>query len=338
MIVVDAYGRVSMTSTVRVRRVTCPRGQCSWTVVDGAGAVEPVDRFLGYLSAIERSPNTVRSYAHDLRDFVEFLQCRHLQWDAVRLEDLGRYVEWLRLPPAGRDGIVAALPSAAAALTVASVNRKLSALASFYEFHRRHGVTVAGLMIGHQRGEGLGTSWRPFLCHLGGDRRPRRTVGMRAERRIPREVSAAEFEALLEASDRQRDRFLLVLLRRSGLRIGEALGLRHEDLDPMRGQLVVRPRENTNGARAKSYTRFVPLDSGVFRAYSDYLHTEYGALDSDYVFVNLWGEPRGAAMGYPSVARLVRRLRARTGIAFSPHHLRHSYATGLEQQRNGQWR
>jgi len=34
-------------------------------------------------------------------------------------------------------------------------------------------------------------------------------------------------------------------------------------------------------------------------------------------------------MTYASVDRLVRRLRSRTGIMFSPHLFRHSYATGL---------
>jgi hypothetical protein len=31
--------------------------------------VEPVERFLGYLTSIEKSPNTVKAYAHDLKDW-----------------------------------------------------------------------------------------------------------------------------------------------------------------------------------------------------------------------------------------------------------------------------
>jgi len=41
----------------------------SWTVLgDDDLPVEPIDRWLGYLSDIDRSPNTVKAYAHDLRD------------------------------------------------------------------------------------------------------------------------------------------------------------------------------------------------------------------------------------------------------------------------------
>ncbi|WP_285488075.1 site-specific integrase [Amycolatopsis taiwanensis] len=82
-----------------------------WATILASGlVVDPVDRFLAHLTAIDRSPNTVRAYAHDLRDYFEFLQCRGLQWDRVSLEDLGRFVTWLRLPGEARDGRVATLP------------------------------------------------------------------------------------------------------------------------------------------------------------------------------------------------------------------------------------
>jgi integrase/recombinase XerD len=290
--------------------------------------VEPVDRYLAHLTAIERSPNTVRAYAHDLRDFFAFLGSRDLEWSEVRLEDLGRFVSWLRLPGEARDGGVTLLPWVQGGLSSATVNRKLSALASFYEFHQRHGVDVADLVTRWRPG-GRGGSWQPFLAHLGSRPERHRTVGLRTERRVPRELTAAEMTRLVDACDRLRDRFLLSLLRGCGVRIGEALGLRHEDVDARRGMVTVRQRLNVNRARAKTWTRQVPADTALIRLYSDYLHEEYGALDCDYVFVNLWGRPVGRPMSYAGVDRLVRRLRARTGIEFTPHQFRHSYATDL---------
>jgi hypothetical protein len=56
-----------------VQRAVPPVGEESWTVLDPHDVVAPVDRFLAHLSAVERSPATVRPYAFDLRDFVEFL-------------------------------------------------------------------------------------------------------------------------------------------------------------------------------------------------------------------------------------------------------------------------
>jgi integrase/recombinase XerD len=47
------------------------------------------------------------------------------------------------------------------------------------------------------------------------------------------------------------------------------------------------------------------------------------------VFVNLFAEPCGAPLRYQAVHKLVCRLRARTGIEFTLHMLRHSRATDL---------
>jgi integrase len=114
------------------------------------------------------------------------------------------------------------------------------------------------------------------------------------------------------------------------MRIGEALGLRHEDWAAAERTVTVMPRVNDNGARAKSVQpRSIPTSAGLVRLYADYLHAEYGDLDSDYVFVNLWSGPIGSPLTYPSVYDLVCRIREHTGITFGPHSFRHTYATEL---------
>jgi site-specific recombinase XerD len=65
----------------------------------------------------------------------------------------------------------------------------------------------------------------------------------------------------------------------------------------------------------------------MVRLYSEYLFEEYGELDSDYVFVNLFAEPMGRPLSYSAVSGLVDRLRQRTGIDFNLHMLRHSAAS-----------
>jgi len=100
---------------MRVQRVLMPGlGAESWTVLgDDDGPVEPVELFLAYPSVIERSPNTVKAYAHDLnlKDWFVFLAARGVCWQAVTVEDVAGFVGWLRLPPAARDGRVAVLPT-----------------------------------------------------------------------------------------------------------------------------------------------------------------------------------------------------------------------------------
>src|SRR5436190_29911 len=57
----------------------------SWTLLgDDLVPFEPVDWFLTFLTDVERSPNTVKAYVHDLKDWLTYLAGRHLDWREVR--------------------------------------------------------------------------------------------------------------------------------------------------------------------------------------------------------------------------------------------------------------
>jgi hypothetical protein len=86
---------------MRVQRVVMPgSGRESWTLLgDDLRPVAPVERFLAYLAASEKSPNTVKAYAHDLKDWWAYLGGHRLDWQSVTLEDVAGFVAWLRLPP-----------------------------------------------------------------------------------------------------------------------------------------------------------------------------------------------------------------------------------------------
>lgn len=292
--------------------------------------VAPVERYLKYLTDIERSPNTIKAYAHDLKDWFTFLGGRGLDWRSVSLEDVGAFVAWLRLPTALRQGGIAVLPAVEHHCGESTVNRKLSALAAFYLHAVRDGIDVGELLTTWQIGGSRG-GWKPFLHHISKHMpRPRRTVSLTAPKKLPRVLTPGEVQTLLDACGRLRDRFLLALLYDTGMRIGEALGLRHSDIAAAERQVTVCRRDNDNRARAKSLTsRTVPVSAELIRLYADYLHAEYGDLDSDYVFVNLWGRPHGHPLTYGAVYDLVRRLRRRTDIGFDPHWLRHTAATRM---------
>jgi integrase/recombinase XerD len=327
---------------MRVQRVVMPgSGAESWTVLgDDHVALEPVERFLAYLSSVERSPNTVKAYAHDLKDWFRFLAGLGRDWRAARLEDVAGFVAWLRLPPAARAGRVTVLPSVEHHCGAASVNRKLAALTSFCEFHARHGVRLAGLLVGMQpagRGRYAATSFKPFLHHISNSGPQRqRTIKLTAPARRARILTAREVQTILDAWEHLRDRLLFGMLLDTGVRVGEALGLRHEDVAIAERQIDIMPRINDNRARAKGGgSRTIPASTELMRLYADYLTGEYGALDSDYVFVNLWGGRHGQPLSYPAVYDLVRRLRTRTKIVFGPHLFRHTYATWLLRKGAG---
>ncbi len=312
---------------MRVQQVLTPDGAESWTVLgDDGEVVAPVEAYLAHLQALDRSPTTVRTYATSLKLWFEFLAQVQLAWDCARAEHVSRFVAWLRAPA---DNAVV-LDGGSARRTAATVNKHLAALFSFYDYHARNGVTLAEALITWRRSNRGG--YRSFLYHVNAGRPvPSRPLRLRQPRHLPRTLGADDVVALVEACEHLRDRFLLVLLAETGLRIGQALGLRHGDFVSHAMELRIVPRsDNANGARAKTTEpATIPVSAGVVRLYSAYMFDEYGDLDSDYVFVNLFAEPYGAPLRYQAVHQLVRRLRVRTGIDFNLHMLRHSLATDL---------
>src|SRR5258708_15514709 len=94
---------------MRVQGVLMPGTEFeSWTVLgDDHMPVEPIERFLSYLASIEKSPNTIKAYAHDLKDWLTYLDRHGVDWRAARLGGVGGVVAWLRVPPQARQGLVA---------------------------------------------------------------------------------------------------------------------------------------------------------------------------------------------------------------------------------------
>jgi len=180
--------------------------------------VEPVERYLAFLTDVDRSPNTVKAYAHDLKDWFVFLTGRGLDWREVRLEDVGEFVAWLRLPPPARDGRVAVLPSVEAHCGSATVNRKLSAVSAFYQHAARHGIDLGELLTSWQPAGRRGTSWRPFLHHISKSQpAARRVIGLKVPRKHPRILTNGEVQTIMDACDRLRDRLLFALLHDTGI-------------------------------------------------------------------------------------------------------------------------
>ena len=312
---------------MRVQRVLMPDGSESWTVLGPTGEpVGPVEAFLAHLQALDRSPTTLRTYATTLKLWLQFLDPLGVAVDEATVDHVSRFVAWLRSPADN----VAVLEGGSGRCGPATVNRRLAALFTFYEYRARNGVVLAQSLVAWRRVNRGG--YRPFLHHVTAGRpSATRPLRIRQPRRLPRTLTEEQILALAQACEHLRDRFLLILLAETGMRIGQALGLRHNDFVSHRRELRIVPRrDNTNGARAKTVDEHtIPISTGLVRLYTAYMFDEFAECDSDYVFVNLFAEPHGRPLRYQAVHQLVRRLRKDTGISFTLHMLRHSRATDL---------
>ena len=116
------------------------------------------------------------------------------------------------------------------------------------------------------------------------------------------------------------------------MRIGQALGLRHEDVVAWERRIVIRAARGRAAAGAQQGRRAraaVPVPGELMRLWTDYMHEEYGDLDCDFVFVNLWGGRGRAAADLleRSTGSCARTQQSRSAFTSRAHQLRHTYAT-----------
>lgn len=154
--------------------------------------------------------------------------------------------------------------------------------------------------------------------------RPGATKG----RRFPPEVlTVEEIRALIQACSNRaptgiRNRALIVLLWRGGLRIREALRLAPKDVDPAAGTVRV-----LDGKGGKSRT--VGLDPEAFAVLGRWLDVRkrHGISSRATIFCTLEGRPLAGAY----VRAMLQRKAERVGIEkrVHPHAFRHSHAAEL---------
>jgi integrase/recombinase XerD len=190
----------------------------------------------------------------------------------------------------------------------------------------------------------------PVRSYGAADRRRQasQTVILRRRHRLKtrpsgrRDAPVDAVKDILAACLNARDVLFIAMLATTGVRRGEALGLRLSDLHllpnsillgcDVEGQhLHIVPRTNSNHARVKnSKRRVVPVIAGPVNLYDRYRADRDAcrqAQESDYVFVNLYHAPLGEPMKLHAANELLNRLSRRTGHALSPHMLRHTFAT-----------
>jgi integrase/recombinase XerD len=313
---------------MKVQRVQLgEQDRVSWLVIgDDYLPIGPIHEYLTYLEDLERSPHTIRAYAHHLCLFWQYLQHTHCDWTSVGLSELAEFVSWLRQPHTD----FVSLQEETSRRSETTINAILSAVTMLYEYHTRVGRVEGSAFYQEQRLPNR--RYKGLLYHISKHKPVHtRLVKLKAPRRIPGTLTAEEVGQLIAACQRLRDKFLVSLLYESGVRVGVALGLRHENIHSWDNVIWVVPRANNrNGARAKTREAYsIPVSPSLMRLYTDYLLHEFAATDSDYVFVNLWEGTRGQPMKYETVADLFRRLGAKTGLAVHPHLLRHTHATDL---------
>ncbi len=248
-----------------------------------------IDSFLEYLKSERNySQATIVNYAKDIVQFETFFESLNedITWETV---DSTVVREWEVMLLDDLE------------LATASVNRKLSALRSFYHYLMKMDKVKVNPML--------------------------KVTGPKNKKKLPVFVREKEMETLLNimADDLSfagvRDRMVMEMFYLTGLRRAELLALKDVDVDFGMKQIKVTGKRNKQ--------RFIPFGMELENDMREYIRmrNEMFPEKSDSFFVGKSGE----VMTVSEVARIVKESLAKvtTQKKKSPHVLRHSFATAM---------
>jgi site-specific recombinase XerD len=305
---------------MKIQRVKIADHQYIWLVLDNNYLpIEPIEIFIRYLHCTEKSPDTIQSYASHLKIFWEYLEYYNKDWLNITIADFADFVHWLRNHSSHLKDNTEKRKSER------TVNTILSALSSFYRYHNQLGNTQIQLTEPCY----LPVNRYKSLLHHVYKHKPtwKRIVGLKPPKMLPKTLTSEQISCLIQSCRNPRDRFLISLLYETGLRIGQALSLRHVDIKSWDNEIhVIFRQHNENQARNKSrLPNILHVSQKLMQLYSTYLQA-YLSEPNEYVFIDtLNKEP----LCYGAVKKIFSRLSKRVGFYVTPHMLRHTHATDL---------
>lgn len=306
---------------------------------------EVVEEFLEHLVRRGRGSYTTRSYGLALQDFSCWLGERQQSLLAVGRADVEDYIDAFarghrsggRLPREQRTSVVelkSKQPKRSVGRAARTVNHRLSVLGSFFGYlisrdtEAGHGNWLGRANPVPQAPEAGPRHGRPG----GGDApvRGRAELRRREPRKLPRDLDPADVQRLIDAAPSWRDRALLILLSRTGQRIGDwstehgrhgVLGMTLADLDRRTSTVTVLLK----GARDEHR---VPVTASFWVAFDRYLAEERGDPPTEAAWVGA-RRGRGRPLTYAAFEAGLRLLAGKVGISVTAHMFRHTVATGL---------
>jgi integrase/recombinase XerD len=256
--------------------------------------------FLSYLRYTRGlAKTTCYAYSSDLNVWGQWLNEHGYAWAHCTHVEVEHFIAWHLKERANQPPIVA---------------RRCSALATFYQWAKKQGRTESDpvYLAAKPRRPGRIPVW------LTPEEQQRLNAVTRDTHDLPENLFGRTPERM--QAIRQRYDFLFGLLQNSGLRLGEALGLRVRQVSLEHG---VARSVRVIGKGNKE--RIVPLPAAFGRVFGEWLRDR---VAEEFVYQK---EQGGQPPSPHAVRAYLNRLVERAGIAkpITPHKLRHTYATRL---------
>jgi site-specific recombinase XerD len=307
----------------------------SFRVCDSNGVgLGSCDQFLAELSLRDCSVYTQRAYAIGLAHFFSWLHASEVDPNHVTRQAVGCYIaEFSR---GTKQGAVGAR-SGQNPRQPRTINHRLSVLASYFEYCIRRDTEDGRGPWNGRINPASGNPLTEELRHgmIGRDlplrKRQRDGFRRRIPRTLPEILEPTAIQRLIDTAASYRDKAILILLSRTGQRIGDwsavagrhgILGMALEDIDRKRRFITVRLK----GARDQHR---VPVTDDFWPICDEYLRTERRAEPDVHAVWIASRKGQGKPLRYASFESALRYIGRKAGIAVHPHLFRHTLAQGV---------
>ena len=254
---------------------------------------EAIAKFMDYLANVKYySPNTVVSYHKDILEFSEFIHSERMAAGLLQIRNKRLctiYISYL----------------SSLNLASTSINRKLSSLRSFYDFHLKNGEVTTN-----------------YFDEVEAPKTPKR---------LPKMIKESEIEMLFNVCDQNtplglRNYCILEVLYGCGLRVSELCSLEIKDIDFNNLSIVVHGK----GSKDRVVIMFEDMAHDL-RRYLSTFRLDLLYLSNDHENRHVFLNKNGTTLTPRGVRVILNKLIADCGETFklSPHMLRHSFATAL---------
>jgi tyrosine recombinase XerC len=248
-----------------------------------------IDSYINYIRATKsKSENTTKAYAEDLSQFLEYLKQKKLSEPAfVNINHL--HIRGFLAHLHERD------------ISKRTIARKLSALRSFYKY-----LTIEGLI-----NENVAKSIN----------------SPKMSKKLPLFLYPGEIEALLLAPKSDilgiRDRAIMELMYATGMRVGELVLLKTNDINFGSNYIIVFGKG--------SKERVVFFGQKAADSLEEYLKKSRPFLIKDIDCNSLFLNKNGTAISDRSIRRIIEKYVKSIALnnEISPHTLRHTFATHM---------
>lgn len=249
----------------------------------------PINSFISYLQTEKRySKHTITAYKNDLFTFQQFLQ------KEFSLADISLCTHHIV-----RSWVAYLMENKKEAKTI---NRKLSALKSFFNFLIKNNVVQTNPML--------------------------KVIAPKIRKRLPTYVPESNMNNLLQKDlfsedfNGKRDRLILEFLYNTGIRLSELIGIKMQDVDMAESKVKVLGKRNKE--------RIIPFNHyllEIVKEYTEARNKKFPSTENEEMLLTSKGSPLYAKFVYRIVNKYLSEVT--TLSKKSPHVIRHTFATHM---------